>query len=304
MSYPTSLDFSLFQVKLFLAVAEANSFSRAAEAMHVEQSTLSRRILVLEQTLGFPLFDRNSRPVRLTRKGETLYTQWKPLVGAFEHTLSMIYSQRDEANATLSICMVESGVHINDVPAISHLMRESYPDLTLLFQYAPMNRWAPAILDESCDVTLTVAFDTEGLDDRFLVNEILVVPKLACVLTSNPLSSKDHITFDDLRDQEFITIADRETPKHADLIRRICAAHGFEPRFGPRAGNAHGLTSMLQNDDQVLVCDRFLRGLDSPMFKVFELPDTYSGLYAVSKRESKSPYIFPFLKLLRSYYNT
>ena len=56
--HPISLDFSLFQIKLFLAVAEARSFSRAAEAMHVEQSTLSRRISVLEQELGFSLFNR------------------------------------------------------------------------------------------------------------------------------------------------------------------------------------------------------------------------------------------------------
>lgn len=93
MNHASSLDFSMFQVKLFLAVADAHSFSRAAETMHVEQSTLSRRIAVLEQELGFSLFDRNSRPVRLTRKGEVLYEQWKPLVGAFEHTLSSICSQ-------------------------------------------------------------------------------------------------------------------------------------------------------------------------------------------------------------------
>lgn len=303
MSHSTSLDFSLFQIKLFLAVAEASSFSRAAETMHVEQSTLSRRIAVLEQELGFPLFNRESRPIQLTRKGAALYEQWKPLVGAFEHSLSLVCAQREEATDTLSICMVDSGNHVSDVPAISMLMREAYPDVTLMFHYSPMDHWTPVLLDGIADITLTVGFDVEGLDDRFVVNEIMVVPKLVCMLRSNPLSRKERITFEDLREQQFISIADSGTPKHAAFIRRICNAHGFEPRLGGRSANAHGLTSMLQADNQVLVCDQFLRGLDSPMFKIFELPDTYSGLYTAYLKDSKNPYTLSFIKLLRSYYN-
>lgn len=303
MSHPTSLDFSLFQIKLFLAVAEYRSFSRAAEAMHVEQSTLSRRIAVLEQDLGFPLFNRDSRPIQLTPKGQALCEQWTPLVNAFEHSLSLVRAQRDDPDDTLSVCMVDSGNHITDVPLISKLMREEHPNMTLMFHYAPMGQWDNVLLDGLCDLALTVFFDAEGMDQRFIVNEILTVPKLVCVLAGNPLSRKDSISYDDLRDQEFVTISDSATPKHAALIRRICQEHGFEPRFGPRSSNAHGLTSLLQKNDQVLVCDRFLRGLESPLFKTFELPDTWSGLCAVRLRENKNPCILPFLKLLRSYYN-
>ena len=304
MNHPVSLDFSLFQIKLFLAVAEARSFYRAAEAMHVEQSTLSRRIAVLEQDLGFPLFNRDSRPIQLTSKGQSLYEQWKPLVGAFEHSLSLVCAQRDENSTTLSVCMVDSGNHLSDVPALSKLMRDYYPDVTLLFHYAPMSQWHTALEEGLCDLAVTVEFDAEGMGSRFLLSEIQSVPKLACVLWSNPLSNLDHITYDNLRNQRFITISDSENPKHAAYIRRICNAHGFEPTFAGRSVNAHGLTSMLQHDDEVLICDRFLRGLDSPLFKLFELPGTYSGLYTVHLRDNSNPYIQPFIKTMQNYYNT
>lgn len=303
MSHSTSLDFSLFQIKLFLAVAQESSFSRAAEVMHVEQSTLSRRISVLEQELGFSLFNRESRPIQLTKKGQTLYQQWTPLLAAFEHTLSMVSAQREDSNEILSVCMVDSGNHLSDVPSISQAMRAAYPDVTLLFHYSPLSKWVSALLDGLSDVAITVGFDADDLDARFAVNEILVVPKMVCVLQSNPLSRKSSITFDDLRDQKFVTIADSETPKHAAFIRKICNAHGFEPQFGSRSSNAHGLTSMLQQNDEVLVCDQFLRGLDSPMFKLFELPGIYSGLYTVSLRDNQNPYLLAFIKTLRSYYN-
>jgi len=303
MNHFYSLDFSLFQVKLFLTVAESRSFSRAAEIMHVEQSTLSRRIAVLEQELGFSLFNRNSRPIGLTERGELLYEQWKPLVGAFEHSLSMVYAQREKNEGRLSICMVDSGVQLNDVPAISKLIRETYPDVALMFHYAPMSHWHDPLVEGLCDLAISVGFDLIGADSRFHAEEIMTVPKLACVLKSNPLSQKDSITFDDLRDQRFVTISDASTPRHADYIRTLCSSHGFEPVFSGRSSNAHGLTSMLQRDDEVLICDQFLRGLDNPMFTLFELPDTYSGLYAIHLRGSSNPYLSPFIQVLKSYYN-
>ena len=222
-------------------------------------------------------------------------------MGAFEHSLSIAYAQREEDSATLSVCMVDSGVHLSDVPALSQRMRETYPDVSLMFHYAPMSKWHLALEDGLCDMAVTVEFDAAGMSSRFVLTEILSVPKLACVLRSNPLSRLDHITYDDLRNQRFIS--NSENPKYAAFIRRICLAHGFEPTFGDASINAHGLTSMLQHNDEVLICDRFLRGLNSPLFKLFELPNTYSGLYTVHLRESKNPYIQPFIQTMQDYYN-
>ena len=303
MSRAIPLNISLFQIKLFLETAESKSFSKTAEIMHIEQSTLSRRIAVLEQELGFPLFNRESRPIQLTRKGRILYEQWKPLIGAFEHTLSMIYSQREDLNNTLNVCMVDSGVQLNDVPAINRRMREVHPDVALIFHYSPMSQWADMLERGLCDVAVTVAFDAAEIGDDFIVSELVTVPKLVCMLRSNPLSKKERISYEDLAQQHFVSISDSENPRHSKFIRKICNAHGIEPHIDRRSPNAHGLTSMLQNDDEVLVCDRFLRGYDNPVFKLYELPNTFSSLCAICSKESENPYIQSYIKLLRSFYN-
>lgn len=60
----------LRHIRYFLAVAEQASFTRAAQVVHVTQSTLSHQVQQLEQELGYKLFDRCGRTVSLTRAGE------------------------------------------------------------------------------------------------------------------------------------------------------------------------------------------------------------------------------------------
>ena len=64
--------FSLRQIEGFLLAAELQSFSRAAEAMHITQSAFSQLIRELEGALELRLFDRTTRQVTLTAAGEAM----------------------------------------------------------------------------------------------------------------------------------------------------------------------------------------------------------------------------------------
>ena len=59
----------LRHIRYFLAVAEHKNFTRAAEALHVSQPTLSQQIWQLEDTLRAPLLDRSGRTIALTDAG-------------------------------------------------------------------------------------------------------------------------------------------------------------------------------------------------------------------------------------------
>lgn len=63
----------LNQLRIFCAVVEKKSFSRASEAVFLSQPTVSLQIRSLEQELNTQLLDRQGREVGLTRTGETLY---------------------------------------------------------------------------------------------------------------------------------------------------------------------------------------------------------------------------------------
>ena len=80
MLHPMIGTISLDDVNLFLAVAELESFSRAAERTRVPTSTLSRRIHALEQGLGLRLLQRSSRSVAVTPEGAALLERAAPLM--------------------------------------------------------------------------------------------------------------------------------------------------------------------------------------------------------------------------------
>ncbi len=65
-------DLNLNDLQAFLAVAECDSFSRAAERLHLTQPAVSKRIQALERALGCPLFDRVGKRTYLTDGGRLL----------------------------------------------------------------------------------------------------------------------------------------------------------------------------------------------------------------------------------------
>ena len=67
------MDHSLSQYKIFYTVALYKNISRAAQELYISQPTISKSIRRLEDTLGVPLFFRNSRGVRLTEEGQVLF---------------------------------------------------------------------------------------------------------------------------------------------------------------------------------------------------------------------------------------
>lgn len=293
---------SIIQIKLFITIVECRSFSRAAEIMHFEQSTLSRKISILEKMLGFNLFNRTTRPIELTEKGEILYKEWKLLLSAIERSIEKASYIEMENNTRLSICMADSINTMDDVPTLSMQMHQLHPEVALFFHFVSLADWRQALLSHKTDIAVTALFDTKDLQPEFVVNNIMTIPKLACVTKSSPLAGKEKISFDDLKHCKFITMSESFSPYHINYLYDLCKSHGFEPILGTKTSNALGLFSALQHDDEVLVCDRLLRGYDNKNFKIFELPDTYSALCAVHLEDNKNLFIYPFIELMKSLY--
>ena len=80
----------LSQLRTFVAVADARSFTKAARQLFVSHSTVSRAVTALEDELGVCLIERDNKVFGLTEKGELLYEKARQILSLAEKTAEEI----------------------------------------------------------------------------------------------------------------------------------------------------------------------------------------------------------------------
>jgi DNA-binding transcriptional LysR family regulator len=100
---PTGETMRLEDMRLFAAVAEARSFTRAAERLGMPKQTLSRRIALLEAELGLQLLHRTTRRLHLTEVGTSYAARCNELVRVAEEAHRELTDAREEPRGHLRI---------------------------------------------------------------------------------------------------------------------------------------------------------------------------------------------------------
>lgn len=114
----------------FIAVAEEESFTRAAARLSVSQSALSHTIKGLEERLGLRLLTRTTRSVSLTEIGRKLYDSVAPRLTEIESELDSLNALKDSPAGTIRISTAEHAARAFVWPKIVAFMRE-YPDINI-----------------------------------------------------------------------------------------------------------------------------------------------------------------------------
>jgi LysR family transcriptional regulator, cell division regulator len=141
-------------LKIFEAVAQTGSFTKAAELTATVQSNITARIKSLEDEFGVQLFTRTSRKVELTTAGEKLI--------AYSHQISDLISaakeelrQSDQVIGHLKIGCIETTMALK-APEMIRSFHELYPDVSLEFRAAMRS----TLLNEVLQYQLDAAFVT------------------------------------------------------------------------------------------------------------------------------------------------
>jgi LysR family nitrogen assimilation transcriptional regulator len=118
------------QLRYFFQVAETGSFSRAAAALSIAQSALSRQISKLENDLGMPLLYRHGRGVTLTIEGEKLLAGAKPLLVKLEQVEEELRAGRKAVRGTVKMGLPPSISAELSAPLLQEF-RANFPDASL-----------------------------------------------------------------------------------------------------------------------------------------------------------------------------
>ena len=117
---------SIADLRAFVTVGELQSFAAAAQALHLSQPALSRRISHLEGMLGVRLFDRTTRSVSLTVLGQQFLGEMRGLVADLDRSVLSLRDAAELEAGDVTVGCVFSAVH-HFLPPVIRAFRDKYP---------------------------------------------------------------------------------------------------------------------------------------------------------------------------------
>lgn len=212
------------QVQCVLAIAEAGSFSAAAEELFISQSSLSKLVMALEKELGVALFDRSKRKIALTAAGRVFLVH----AASIDEAHRAMLADLGEHLATPSLAIVAIPVIAQyGIPSYIAQFRSAHPDIALALE----EREASAILHALNSHQYDLAFVRDNyLDtDGFVLRRIAADQMVVVVSKEHRYAARPVLSLAELANENHIMF-DRGTVVH-ELAVDACRAAGFEPRI-------------------------------------------------------------------------
>lgn len=216
----------LRHLRYFDAVATERNFTRAAARVGVAQPPLSRQIRELEDELGVALFDRTSRPIRLTEAGRLFYDQCARILVSVDQLRDSIRHLQSSSRRLFIVGVVGSIMH-GALPAMIRGFREQLPEVEVeLIEMTTVDQVA-ALKDGRVDAGLgRIRIDDPGIRREILYEE----PLIAALPAGHPLAKDTTpVRLAELREAVLILYPSHPRPSYADQLLGLFRDYGGVP---------------------------------------------------------------------------
>lgn len=117
-------------LRYFLAVAETQNFTRAAERLRITQPSVSQQIALLERLLGTPLLRRIGKRVQLTEAGTAFRSAAEVVLRKLEHARESVNDVEHLVTGHVELGVIPA-LHVAWVPRVLERMSRDYPGVTV-----------------------------------------------------------------------------------------------------------------------------------------------------------------------------
>ena len=212
----------------FLVAAEELHFARAAKRLGLTQPTLSRRIRLLEKDLGAELFDRSSRPLRLTAAGTAFLAEAQV---AHHYSRRALEQGRRAARGELGHITLGAISWANNaiVPDALRAFRGRAPDVSVELYTTGPNNQAEALHKRRLDVGFSAFARWMKGSSNLQVEPLLEEPMVAIVPRDHRLAGRKAVSLAELATERLVTLADAVAPGLVDKQLSIFHERGLAP---------------------------------------------------------------------------
>lgn len=196
-------------LKTFICTAECGSFAKAAEALFLSPNAIKKRINSLEESLGFPLFERTLKGVKLTSAGKSFYEDSKKLVQSYNNAAEKAKSISENKSDSVRIGIMDTFADEFMLASWFPSEQENRRERSSMFFFGTssenINNMFRSI---GKDIDICVDIFDEQIAKTFGINAVKISEaKICCAVPLNHrLAQKSEISFDDLCGEKVATL--------------------------------------------------------------------------------------------------
>lgn len=246
------MPFDIRQLRYAVTAADHGSFYRAARALNIEQSTLSRNILKLESAVGMPIFERSRAGVTMTFAGSAFIHGARSMVANGDKLVSMMRAA-GQGRAGGLMMGHNSSVSAGNLRATMMGWRDAHPDVEVECVEADRSALLAGLDTGEIDIAILMgAISHEGFRCEQLWSERMLVALPA----GHRFAEPDVVHWTDLRNEVFrLTVAD-PGPEIRDMLLGRLPVSGSKPDIRMHQSSRETILSVIGGGCGVsIVCE-------------------------------------------------
>lgn len=287
-------------LRYFLAAAKYLNFSRAADALFVHPTTMSRCITGMEEELGAPLFNRLKYSLQLTEMGAQFRVEAEAIVERYDRMLQKAKKAADSLKGRLSLLTPELYYQmLADAYALFYHRNPNVEFAVDVCPFSKMDTLCQAVIDGVVDMCITFSQNFHDDNNELELLEIFREEQMLTVPINHPLSGRESCSLAELNNTTFL-LADhlgKENLQH--VIGRVDRKRNTVQLMHSTSGEAlllrftAGLGVMLM---PAIVAKNSGGNFSSMHIEDF---DAHFEVYLVWKKDNKNPAIEAFLDCVK-----
>lgn len=286
------------QLAVFEAAARLGSFTRAGEALHMAQPTVSTQIKKLSDTLGLPLFEQVGKRIHLTAAGRVLYDGCIEMFDTLSKIDNNLAHLRGLETGRLKLAVSTTGKYFT--PRLLATFMARHPGVDVSLQIHNRQGLIERLTRNEDDLYI---FANPPTDQEVVCQPILDNPMVVFARADHPLAGQRGLPIESLVDEPFLM---REAGSGTRLVAwEMFDRAGFEPRVRMELSTNEAVRQAILAGLGVSILSRYTLGLDTenPNLAVLDIRGLpiqrpWQFVYPVGKQVS--PTARAFMDLVRT----
>lgn len=258
------------QIKYFLKVSDTMSFTQAAAELYVSQPSVSRQIKLLEEELGFPLFDRTRKnQIALTPAGMVFRESFQSAARSFEQASATARELAAHAPRPLRIGIGAGWDFSAELTHFREQVHRQYPQAELRFESGPFLTLREQLRTNQLDVILCTKTSIVDFTDLDILPVATLEPR-AYVRRGLLRPDNEPLRVEDFENRTLFMLSQEEAPMAMELVHMQFQAHQVtvNPVWMP---NRDSILQAVLMGDGFTVFDQYVHFRSDPRL-------TYAGL--------------------------